>query len=157
MFVFIDSREKPRAIQKIILEFEKQGVKYVTNKLYIGDYQNPANPFLVIDRKQNIQELAQNCISGHDRFKRELCRLDDVDGKMYILIEQDKIDGKPITCLEDLILWAPKHGTIMGDRIYRILRSWENKHNIEYVFCSKRQTGAKIIELLKGGADHGDG
>lgn len=69
---------------------------------------------------------------------------------MYILIEQDKIDGKPITCLEDLILWAPKYGEIMGDRIYRILKSWQSKHNIEYVFCSKRQTGAKIIELLQG-------
>jgi len=157
MQIQIDSREKAHAIDKILCEFQRQDIKYFISKMYIGDYCSLTNPLVLIDRKQNIQELAQNCISGHDRFKRELCRLDDVDGKMYILIEQDKIDGKPITCLEDLILWAPKHGTIMGDRIYRILRSWENKHNIEYVFCSKRQTGAKIIELLKGGADHGDG
>jgi hypothetical protein len=38
----------------------------------------------------------------------------------------------------------------MGNRIYRSLKSWQNKHNIEYVFCSKRETGKKIIELLGG-------
>lgn len=151
MFIFIDSREKPRAIQKTILEFERQGIRYVTNKLYIGDYQNPANPFLVVERKANIAEIAQNAISGHARFKRELERLDDVGGKMYILIEQDKIDGKPVTCLEDIILWAPKFSEVMGDRIYRILKSWQNKHNVEYVFCAKKDTGRKIVELLGGG------
>ncbi len=150
MLVQIDSREKARAIEKIICEFQRQDIKYFISKLYIGDYCNPENPFLLIDRKADIAEIAQNACKGHDRFKRELCRLDDVDGKMYILIEQDKIDGKPITCLEDLILWAPKYSEIMGDRIYRILKSWQNKHNIEYVFCSKRNTGKKIVELLGG-------
>jgi len=150
MMIQIDSREKQKAIEKIICEFQRQDIKYFISKLYIGDYCNPENPFLLIDRKQNIAEIAQNAISGHARFKRELQRLDEVEGKMYILIEQDKIDGKTITCLEDIILWAPKFGEIMGDRIYRILKSWQNKHNIEYVFCSKKETGKKIIELLGG-------
>ena len=151
ILIQVDSREKALAIEKILCEFQRQEVKYFISKLYIGDYCNPENPFLLIDRKRNLNEMAQNCISGHARFKRELQRLDEVDGKMYILIEQDKIDGKPITSLEDLILWAPKYGEIMGDRIYRILKAWQNKHNIEYIFCSKRETGKKIIELLRGG------
>lgn len=125
-------------------------MRYATNKLYVGDYQSPENPLLLIDRKQNIAEIAGNACKGHARFKRELQRLDDIGGKMYILIEQDKIDKKPITCLEDIILWAPKYGEISGDRIYRILKTWQNKHNIEYLFCNKRDTGRKIIELLKG-------
>ena len=145
----VDSREKPKAIEKILCEFQRQGVKNFRSKLYIGDYCNIHNPLVLIDRKQDIQEIAQNATTDHARFKAELCRLDDIGGKMYILIEQDKIDGKPITCLEDVILWAPKYGEVMGDRIYRILKSWQNKHNIEYVFCSKRNTGKKIIELLQ--------
>ena len=151
MQIQIDSREKARAIEKIICEFQKQNVKHFISKMYIGDYCNLLNPLVLIDRKANIAEIAGNACKGHARFKRELCRLDDIGGKMYILIEQDKIDGKPITCLEDIILWAPKYGEIMGDRIYRILKSWQNKHNIEYVFCAKRNTGKKIIELLGGG------
>ncbi len=145
----IDSREKPRAIEKILCEFQRQSVKHFVSKLYIGDYCNMENPFVLIDRKQNIAEIAQNAVSGHARFKRELQRLDDVGGKMYILIEQDKIDGKPIKGLEDIILWAPKYGEIMGERIYRVLKSWQNKHNIEFVFCSKRNTGKEIIRLLR--------
>ena len=151
MQIQIDSREKARAIEKIICEFQKQEVKHFISKMYIGDYCNLLNPLVLIDRKQNIAEIAGNACKGHDRFKRELCRLDDIGGKMYILIEQDKIDGKKITSLEDIILWEPKHGTIMGDRIYRVLKSWQNKHNIEYVFCAKKDTGKRIIELLGGG------
>jgi ERCC4-type nuclease len=149
MQIQIDSREKARAIQKILHEFKRQEIKHFVSKLYIGDYCNLQNPLVLIDRKQNISEIAQNATSGHKRFKNELLRLDSIGGKMFILIEQDKIDGKPIKGLEDIILWAPKYGEIMGDRIYRVLKSWQNKHNIEYVFCSKRNTGKMIIELLK--------
>ena len=67
---------------------------------------------------------------------------------MYILIEQDKIDGKAIEKLEDIILWENKFGQIQGDRIYRIMSSWRNKHNIEYVFCNKKNTGKEILRLL---------
>lgn len=148
ILICIDSREKPRAIEKIICEFQKQEIKHISSKLYVGDYCNMKNPTILIDRKQNIAEIAGNATSGHARFKRELIRLDDLGGKMYILIEQDKIDGKKIKSLEDIILWAPKHSTVMGDRIYRILKSWQNKHNIEYVFCRKCDTGKMIIKLL---------
>lgn len=151
MIIQIDSREKPRAISKIIAEFDKQGIKHFISKMYVGDYCDHENPLIIIDRKQNIAEIAQNTTSGHSRFKRELQRLDDIGGKMYILIEQDSIDGKPIKGLEDLILWAPKFGEIMGDRVYRVLKTWQNKHNVEYVFCSKRNTGKEIIRLLGGG------
>ena len=151
MIIQIDSREKPRAISKIIAEFDKQGIKHFISKMYVGDYCDHENPLTIIDRKQNIAEIAQNATSGHSRFKRELQRLDDIGGKMYVLIEQDCIDGKPIKGLEDLILWAPKFGEIMGDRVYRVLKTWQNKHNIEYVFCSKRSTGKEIIRLLGGG------
>lgn len=151
MIIQIDSREKPRAISKIIAEFDKQGIKHFISKMYVGDYCDHENPLTIIDRKQNIAEIAQNATSGHSRLKRELQRLDDIGGKMYILIEQDSIDGKPIKGLEDLILWAPKFGEIMGDRVYRVLKTWQNKHNIEYVFCSKRSTGKEIIRLLGGG------
>ena len=150
MLIFIDSREKPKAIQKILLEFERQNVKYVTNKMYIGDYGNPAKPLIYVERKKSLDELAGNACKGYDRFKRELMRLDDVGGKMYIVVEQDKIDDKLITSLEDIILWKPRYGEILGDRIYRILCAWKNKHNIEYVFCNRRNTGKIIIRLLGG-------
>lgn len=151
MQIQIDSREKARAIKKVLAEFDDQSIKYFVSKMYIGDYQALENPLVLVDRKQNIAEIAQNATSGHARFKRELVRLDQIGGKMYILIEQDKIDGKTINGLEDIILWAPRYGEILGDRIYRVLKSWQNKHNVEYVFCSKKDTGKEIIRLLSDG------
>lgn len=155
MQIQIDSREKSRAIRKILAEFDRQDVKWFVSKLYVGDYINMERPLVIVDRKQNIAELAQNATSGHDRVKRELQRLDEMGAKMYFLIEQNTIDGTPITGLEDILLWKPKYGEIVGERVYRILKAWEHKHQVEYVFCSKKQTGAEIIRLLQMEQGHG--
>lgn len=150
MQIQIDSREKSRAIKKIIAEFDKQDVRYFISKLYVGDYISMENPLVFIDRKQNITEIAANATSGHKRVKRELERLKEIGGKMYFLIEQETIDGNKIKALEDIMLWEPKYGEIIGERVYRILKTWEAKYDIEFVFCSKRNTGKEIIRLLGG-------
>ena len=110
---------------------------------------NLDNPLVFIDRKQNIAEIAQNATAGHKRFKTELERLKQLNAKMYILIEQDTVNRKKIKNLEDIILWKPKFGKIVGEQIYRILASWQYKYNIEFVFCNKRDTGKEIIRLLE--------
>ena len=150
MQIQIDSREKSRAIRKIVEEFDRQDVKYFVSKLYVGDYVNMERPLVLVDRKQNIAEIAQNATSGHARVKRELERLKEIGGRMYFLIEQDRIGDKKIESFEDIMLWTPKFGTINGVQIYRILRAWLAKYDIEYVFCSKKNTGKEIIRLLGG-------
>lgn len=149
MIIQIDTREKDRAIKKIIAEFDRQGIKYISSKMFVGDYCDLSNPLVIIDRKQNIAELAQNATSQHDRFKRELLRLDEIGGKMYILVEQDKIDGVKIQSLDDVMMWKPRFGKIIGLQIYRILSALQHKHSIEYVFCNKANTGKEIIRLLE--------
>lgn len=149
MNIQIDTREKAHAITRILEEFEAQGINYFSSKLYIADYMNLDNPLVFIDRKQNVAEIAQNATSGHKRFKAELERLKQLNAKMYILIEQDTVNRKKIKSLEDIILWKPKFGKIVGEQIYRILASWQYKYNIEFVFCNKRDTGKDIIRLLE--------
>lgn len=148
MHIQIDSREKPRAITEILSEFKRQGVNSFVSKLYVGDYCNVERPLVLIDRKQDVNEIAQNAVAGNTRFKAELERMKCIGAKMYILIEQDQIDGKKIESLEDIILWENRYGAVQGERIYRILKCWENKYDIEFVFCKKADTGKKIIELL---------
>ena len=87
MQIQIDSREKSRAIKKIVEEFDKQDIRYFVSKLYVGDYINMERPLVIIDRKQNIAEIAANATSGHKRVKKELIRLDEMGAKMYFLIE----------------------------------------------------------------------
>jgi len=150
--IIIDSREKAHAIQKIIDYFQQNEIEYDISKLYIGDYINYSNPNLIIDRKKNIAEIAQNCTVDHARFKRELERLVKTDSKMIILVEQNtyKDRGKiiKVNSIKDLMLWTPKYGNICGIQIYRILSSWCSKYPIEVKFCNKRSTGKEIIRIL---------
>ena len=69
MTIQIDSREKARAIKKILAAFDKAGIDYFVSKLYVGDYQSYDNPYLIIDRKQNLTELCSNVTQGHERFR----------------------------------------------------------------------------------------
>ena len=57
MIIQIDSREKARAITKIVAEFDRQNITHPVSKLMVGDYMNYDNPRLIIDRKQNLSEL----------------------------------------------------------------------------------------------------
>ena len=161
MLIFIDSREKQRAIRNIVKEFQEQGVKFVTNKLYVGDYQSAENPRIVVDRKQNLNEICQNVCQDHDRFRRELTRAQDAGIKIIILIEH----GKDITCLEDIIFWENPRAIVRkkvdgkwqtlktkattGETLYKILTTLQEKYGCEFQFCTKEETGKRIIDLLE--------
>lgn len=152
--LLVDSREKPKAIKTILKEFEREGVPYSVTKLFIGDYQDYGNPFLIIDRKQSIQELAANCTRDHDRFKRELERAKAVGAKLVILVEQNRYKDRDkwihVKGIEDIMLWSSPHTTIVGEKVYRVLRAWRSKYDIDIQFCDKRQTGKRILEILYG-------
>ena len=149
MNIQIDSREKARAIKKILAEFDRQGIKHYVSKLYVGDYMSLDNPRLVIDRKQNLTEVCSNVCQDHDRFRAELIRASESEIKVIILVEH----GNGIETLEDVIWWqnprlktSPK--AVTGERLYKILQTLERKYGCKFVFCSKEETGKKIVEIL---------
>lgn len=150
MVIQIDSREKAKAIKLILAEFDRQGVKYYTSKLWAGDYMSLDNPRVIVDRKQNLSELCQNVCQDHDRFRRELVRAQENDIQLIILCEH----GKDVECLEDVIFWenprlkkSPKATT--GQTLYNILSTLKTKYGVKFEFCEKEETGKRIVELLK--------
>lgn len=167
LIIQIDSREKARAIKKIVAEFDRQGIRHPVSKLMVGDYMNYDNPRLIVDRKQNLTELCSNVCQDHERFRRELLLAQENDIQLVILVEH----GKGITCLEDVIWWEnprrwkrvrdPKTGhfrdvetkAMEGDVLYKILCTQTRKYGVGFEFCSKDETGRRIIEILGGGAD----
>lgn len=154
-FIIVDSREKPKAIGKILDYFAAHGVEYEVSKLLFGDYMDYNNPSLVIDRKQNIAELAKNCTSDHERFRRELERAKKAGAKLVVLVEQnrymDRGEGVNVVTIRDLIRWSSPHTMVRGEKVYRVLYSWVHKYPLEVVFCDKRGTGRMILEILYGG------
>lgn len=151
--LLIDTREKPRAILKIQEYFKLNHIRTDRTKLYVGDYQFLQNPYIVVDRKQNIAELAKNCTVDSQRFKAELERAREAGVTVVVLVEQNRyVDRKvPIHVrgISDLIRWTNPHSTIRGEQIFRILSGWVNKYPLRIEFCDKRSTGKRIIEILE--------
>lgn len=164
MIIQIDSREKARAIKKIVAEFDKQGISHPVSKLLVGDYMNYDNPRLIIDRKQNLSELCSNVCQDHDRFRRELLLARQNEIQIVFLVEH----GKGIECLKDVIWWdnprrfkrirdASGHWkeietkAMQGDTLYKILCTQERKYGCRFLFCDKEDTGKEIIRILRDG------
>ena len=153
MIIQVDSREHAHAIKKILSEFDRQKIKWFISKLPVGDYANLDNPKVVIDRKQNLSELCNNVCQGHKRFREELKRANEYGIKLIILCEH----GGKIKSLTDVMKWEnPRLKesplAVSGERLYRILSAMSGKYNVEILFCDKRVTGKKIIEILSEGS-----
>lgn len=154
MVIIVDTREKPRAIVRILAQFEKDGIEVVRRALNFGDYLNPENPNIVIDRKQNLLEVVHNVTQDKPRFVREIERANRNGARLIILVEH----SPQIRQLEDVIGWKnPRLResplAVSGDRLFRILKAMEGHYGIEFRFCGKTQTGKRIIEILRGDTD----
>lgn len=137
MEIIIDSREKARAIQKIIAEFDRQGVKYAVSKLFVGDYQSLDNARVCIDRKQSLTELCGNLCQQHKRFKAELVRAQEMGIKLIILCEH----GGKITSLDAVKEWVnPRH------------KLWEKKIRELWNIPLTADFEAEVAELKRHGA-----
>jgi hypothetical protein len=144
MIIQICSREHAGKNKHITDYFDAVGVKYHRSKNYIADYINLDNPGVYVERKANLTEFAGNAGKQHDRFKRELERLDGVGGKMFVVIEE------PIKRLENLVTMSRiPRSQMKPEVLYKICRAWQEKHNLEFVFCYKGDAGRIIKELLE--------
>lgn len=142
--VIIDSREKK--CDHIKAYFEKHGIEYEIKKLDVGDYQIEGNSQISVDRKQNLSEISKNLMNAkdHSRFWKEVRRSRDQDVNLFVLIEH----GGQIKSIEDVAKWTDKYSGVNGrrlaDEIYRVHISY----GVEFLFCDKRSTGRRIVELL---------
>lgn len=142
--VIIDSREKK--CDHIKAWFDKNGIEYEVKKLAVGDYMLTDNPKISVDKKQNLSELSKNLTNkaDHSRFWKEVRRARERGIKLYILCEHS---GK-IKSVEDVGQWHDIYSGVSGrhlmDEIYRTHISY----GVEFIFCDKRCTAKKIIEIL---------
>lgn len=153
-YIIVDTREKPKAIAPILEYFDRNGISYERSKLLFGDYKDYNRPEIVIDRKQNIAELAKNCTTEADRFKREMDKARKAGATLVILVEQNRYKDRDkwinVENIEDLLTWSSPNTQVRGEKIFRVLASWRASWPIRVEFCDKRQTGKKIIEIIYG-------
>ena len=153
--LLIDTREKPKAIEKILSQIREADVPYERTKLLFGDYMDYNRPEIVVDRKQNITELAKNVTIERSRFVSELNRAKIAGAKLIFLVEQNRYKDRDkwihVETIEDLMLWSDKHTTIRGEAVFRRLSGLMFNYDIEVRFCDKRSTGKRILEIIYEG------
>lgn len=169
MQIQVDTREHNKEWERIKGQFDALGVQYFRSKMYVGDYQSLDNPRLVIDRKKDLQEICGNVCQQHERFKAELLRAKEQGIKLIILCEH----GADIKSLEDVFFWQnPRKYQIRwktvngkrvkdvisakavdGNQLYKSLCTIRDRYGVSFIFCTKEETGQKIIEILGGSYD----
>ena len=155
--LLIDTREKPKAITDIVKAIDEAGIPHTSTKLLFGDYMDYNRPGLVIDRKQTIAELAKNVTGDKEeraRFRAELERAKAAGARLVILVEQNKYKDRDrwvsVRDVSDLMLWTGPYTKIRGEKVFRVLSDLIYRYDIEVVFCNRKQTGKKILEIIYG-------
>lgn len=125
--------------------FDKQGIKWIRNKLYTGDVKLLNSTKVIIDLKKDLGELCGNiCSKQHDRLVREVERSREIGCEHFIFLIKDN----KIKTSQDIINWSSKHTRIKGETLYKAMKTFKEHHNVHYVFCNSRNAGQKIIALL---------
>ena len=158
MTIMVDTREHADQWARIRRGFEAAGVEYVRTKLFVGDYMSLDSPRLVVDRKHNLAEIAVNFTDGkktktgyRSRFEEEMATAKKHGIKIVFLVEH----GKNVKSIDDVAAWVnPRLATsplaISGERIYRKMLAFQSYYGVEFQFCTKADTAARIIDILGG-------
>lgn len=142
--IICDTREKANG--RILEYFEKHEIPYIKKKLDTGDYMNSEKMDITIDRKKDLGELLTNmCSPDKGRFWREIRRSKEEGIKFYILCEH----GGNYKSIQDVAKYESKYSRISGRELMERMYAAHIAYGIEFIFCDKRSTGKKILELLE--------
>ena len=157
MKIITDTREQRN--QHILEKINKAEIPFKIKKLDFGDYsiENYENK-VVIERKATLTELAGCFCKGRTRFASEFERAIEAGAKVYLLIEDEKAREKMLLRRE-----MDKDSTLEKEKVFKktwrsnftansmiaSIQSWKIKYNFEIIFCSKKESGNKIIEVFQ--------
>lgn len=148
--IIYDTREKPAAIAGILRTLDALDVPVRRQKLDVGDWMLEGKPQTVVDRKRCLNELCTNlCSRDKARFYREVRRAHAAGIHLFILCEH----GHNIKSLEDVKQWINERGKVTGRQLYDAMLRCHIAYGVEFLFCDRRHTGRKILEILEGAND----
>lgn len=137
-----DTREK--ANDHVLKYFDRHGIEYRVAKVDTGDYMLDERPDLRVERKKSLSELCMNlCSPDRRRFYDEIHRAHDQGIRLVILCEQYGVKS-----LTDVASWRNPYGRVTGRQLQDAIYRLEVGYSVPVLFCDKRSTGRRIIEIL---------
>jgi len=143
--IVIDTREKK--FEHITAYFDKHDIPYEVRKLDTGDYMNTDNPDVIVDRKQNLQEICTNLSYGKEnvsRFTRE-CRRAFEDRVRFVVL----IEGTSYREVSQIMDWKSKYSKHTGRWLVKEMFRLTMAFGVEWILCRKNETAKKILEILE--------
>ena len=142
-----DSRQKKGMHELKHSHFEQMGVRIVRNMLPFGDYARA--PEISVDTKANMEEIASNIGTDHQRFKRECIAAKEAGCQLIILVE----NTQGITSVDEVHEWINPEAifrprAITGDRLEKAMKTMSERYGVRFEFCNPEEAAEKIIELL---------
>lgn len=131
---------------------DKQGIKWIRNKLYAADVKLLNSTEVLIDIKKDLLEVCGNLTraSEHERLKREIAKGKEIGCKRFIfLIKESKIKS-----IDEVIKWSSTRTKVKGETLMKIMNTMSERYGVEFIFTTKENAGAKVIELLRGGVNY---
>lgn len=149
MVIEIDTRNKKDSYLTEYLD--KEGIKWIRNKLYSGDVKLLNSTDVVIDLKKDLLEICGNLtrLSEHERVKREIAKAKEIGCKRFIFL----INEKKIKTIDDVSNWSSSRTKVKGETLMKIMKTMSEKYEVEFIFTTKEKAGEKILNLL-GGIDY---
>ena len=131
---------------------DKQSIKWIRNKLYAADVKLLNSTEVLIDIKKDLLEVCGNLTraSEHERLKREIARGKEIGCKRFIFL----IKEKKISSLQDVTNWSSTRTKVKGETLMKIMNTMSERYGVEFIFTTKENAGAKVIELLRGGVNY---
>lgn len=143
-----DSRQKPDKNAHIRLQLERLGYKVDRSKMYVGDYQFADNGKMVVDTKQDLQEVCGNLTQQHERFQAECVRAQEAGIKLIILVQESSV--KSLADVPSWYNWRLKKNprALNGVKLWKIMKTMSEKYDVVWEFTTKQECGRRIVELL---------
>ena len=167
MIIQEDTRQKPSKNADIRKQIEALGHTVRRFGMLCGDYQIFGKGDIVIDTKQDMNEVYSNVITDHERFANE-ARLAREAGIKLIILVTDPI----VSSIDDVRLWRnprrerwfmvkamQRKGKMLtvkqsktppcaSDRLQKAMVTMTLRYGITWLFCKRENVGAEIIRLL---------
>jgi hypothetical protein len=152
MSILTDSREQPSERAK--RRYESFGCPYRRQKLEYGDYtynfilpngeelykrEDKVNGSVVVERKMNLDELAQCYTHGRKRFSAEFERIRENNAKCYLLVENANWE---------LLLNGQYRSQFNPKSFKASLTAYMARYNTNVIFCKAESSGGLIKEVL---------
>ena len=135
MTIIEDTRNKLDKHLNVKEYCDRHEIELVRAKLDVGDYQLPDGR-IAIDTKRNLSELATNLLNRSDR------------SRFWKEVRRAREQGGRIKAIKDVASWHSPYSTVSGRALMEEIYRCHISYGVEFLFCSRRSTGRRIVELL---------